>query len=175
MCNGDGRPMATGQKPPTVPPVAAPENDEPHKNVLSMSIKIHFSWTEVASFPFKCHLNKFKIYTYRNFFFLLRYSLTLMVLGPDKIDKWAHLLTCPPQEFIYLICQINEALVFAKKWVVFYSPMSKAAIAGVLSIKQPLAMINAKRLRFQLPFQLLVGLAKCRTRLWLGVDDDERG
>lgn len=36
-------PWRAGQKPPTVPPVAAPENDEPHKNVLSMSIKIHFA------------------------------------------------------------------------------------------------------------------------------------
>lgn len=64
-----------------------------------------------------------------------------------------------------LICQIKRFDV--------YSPISKAAIAGVLSIKQPLAMINAKRLRFQLPlpFQFLVG----RTRLWSDIDDNDDG
>jgi len=35
-----------------------------------------------------------------------------------------------------------------------------------------MAMINAKRLEFQLPFQLLVGQVKCRPRLWVEDDDD---
>lgn len=52
----------------------------------------------------------------------------------------------------------------------FHSPISNAAVSGVLSIKQPLAMIRAKRLRFQLPFQFRI-----RTRLEdvAEVDDDD--
>lgn len=58
----------------------------------------------------------------------------------------------------------------------FHSPISNAAVSGVLSIKQPLAMIRAKRLRFQLPFHFRI-----RTRLEdvaedeVDDDDDEWG
>lgn len=48
-----------------------------------------------------------------------------------------------------------------------YSPISNAAVSGVLSIKQPLAMIRAKRLRFQLPFQFRI-----RSRLEDVAEDD---
>lgn len=54
----------------------------------------------------------------------------------------------------------------------FHSPISNAAVSGVLSIKQPLAMIRAKRLRFQLPFQFRIR-ARLEDVAEDEVDDDD--